>query len=223
MKLIRTKRGCELLIVMCILMSFVSPGMSKEISRDVSECLMFIESKMSNVKTVQTKFVQKKDLALFNQQIVIKGELFLRKPSTFAWHIDSPLRQTIVLKDKTIKQWDEDTNEIQRISLSKGSSFSLATEQMNIWVSGSYLSLTDEYNIEIIQVKPIQIKFIPFETTMIHSIIDNITVIFQEDEKYIKEIIIKERDGDATSLEFFDTLINVDLDPAVWKVNSHDR
>jgi len=204
-------------------MSFVSPGMNEEISKDVSEFLMSIENKMSNVKTVQTKFVQKKDLALFSQQIVIKGSLFLRKPSMFAWHIDSPLRQTIVLKDKIIKQWDEDTNKVQRISLSKSPSFSMATEQMNIWVSGSYSSLADEYDIEIIQVEPMQIKFIPHETTMTHSIIDNITVLFQEDEKYIKEIIIKERNGDAMSLAFFDTLINVDLDPAVWKVSSHDR
>jgi len=223
MKLIISKRCFELLMAVCVLMNFVSPVMSKEIAKNVKECLMSIENKMSGVKTVQTKFIQTKKLALFNQQIVIEGSLSLKKPSMFAWHIDSPLRQAIILKDKIIKQWDEDTNKIQTIYLSKDSSFSIATEQMNVWVSGAYLSLIDEYDIEIIQVDPMQIKFTPFKTTMTYSIIDNITVLFQKDEKYIEEIIIKERDGDAMSLTFFDTVINIDLDPSVWKVNSHDR
>lgn len=223
MKLIILKRCFGLLMAMCILMNFVSPVMSEEISKDVKECLMSIENKMSSVKTVQTKFIQTKNLALFNQQIVIEGSLSLKKPSMFAWHIDSPLRQTIILKDKIIKQWDEDTNKIQKNYLSKDPSLSIVTEQMSMWVSGAYVSLTDEYNIEIIQVEPMQIKFTPFQATMTHSIIDNITILFQKDEKYIEEIIIKERNGDAMSLVFFDTFINIDLDPAVWKVNSYDR
>jgi len=212
-----------LLAMTVALMALTFTCVGKEMSDGVKQCLISIEDKMSDVSTIQTKFVQKKDLALFNQQIVIKGSLYLEKPSVIAWHIDSPLKQTIILNNTIIKQWDEDTNKVQKISLAKDTSFSVAAEQIKVWVCGSYLSLADEYDIQIIQIEPIGIKFTPLEDSMANSIINSITVIFQKDVKYIEEIIIKEKNGDTMSLAFFDTLINIDIDPSVWKVNSDDR
>ena len=90
------------------------------------------------------------------------------------------------------------------------------------WISGEYLLLTDEYVIEILKKKPIQLKFTPLENAMAHSFIDSITILFQDDEKYIKEIMIQESSGDTTSFTFFDTLLNADLDSAVWKVRTRE-
>ncbi|MCK5617295.1 outer membrane lipoprotein carrier protein LolA, partial [Candidatus Pacearchaeota archaeon] len=173
--------------------------MKNYISIDTKEILTSLERKMSKIDTIQTKFVQTKDLALFNQIIEIKGSLFLKKPHMFAWHIDSPLKQIILLEDNRIKQWDEDTNKVQTFSLSENPSFNIAIEQMSRWISGEYLLLTDEYVIEILKKKPIQLKFTPLENAMAHSFIDSITILFQDDEKYIKEIMIQESSGDTTS------------------------
>ena len=212
---------CSFLSICFILMT-VLYGNCQENDVELIKNLTLIEGKMSNINTLATKFVQEKDLALFEQKLEIKGSLYLRKPSSFAWHIDTPLKQRIVLTGETVQQWDEDMNQVQKINLASNPSFSIITDQMRRWVSGSYLSLVDEYEIEIIQISPVKLKFIPFENSMAFKMIKSIVILFQKDEKYIDIIFISETNGDSTKFQFIETSINVKLDPRVWKVKIGD-
>lgn len=201
---------------------WTSRAMCQEKNADLIKSLKLIESKMADINTLSSKFVQEKNLALFKQKIEIKGALYLKKPSSFVWHIDSPLKQRIVLENNIFKQWDEDTNQVQKMNLSKNPSFSVITDQMQRWVSGSYLSMMDEYQIEILQTAPIGLKFTPLENSMSFKMIQNIEIFFQVDETYIDTINILETNGDTTQFKFIETVLNGDLDPGVWKVRASD-
>ncbi|MCD4781860.1 MAG: outer membrane lipoprotein carrier protein LolA [Candidatus Omnitrophica bacterium] len=211
------------LIVFLFLAAFrVASGYCQKTDVDLIKNLKLIESKMSNINTLTTKFVQIKDLSLFKQKLEIKGSLYLKKPSSFAWHIDVPLKQRIILEKNIVKQWDEDTNQVQKINLDKNPSFSIMTDQMKRWVSGSYLSLVDEYEIEIVQSSPIRLKFTPLENSMAFKMIKSIVILFQEDETYIESIVISETNGDSTKFQFLETSLNVALDPQAWKIKPSD-
>jgi len=201
---------------------FVLSGICKEANSNLINDLRIIEEKMSSITTLSTQFIEEKNLSLFGQKLTIKGYLFLRNPSSFAWHISSPLRQRIILKDNVVMQWDEDTNQIQKINLTSNPSFNIIANQMKRWVSGSYLSLIDEYDIEVIQSSPMKLKFIPFKNSMAFKMIKNIVILFQKNEKYIDTIDILETNGDSTKFHFLETLINIKLDPQVWKVKASD-
>ncbi len=47
----------------------ISQGVCQENSETLVESLKLLESKMANIDTLATKFVQEKDLALFKQKI----------------------------------------------------------------------------------------------------------------------------------------------------------
>jgi len=54
--------------------------------QSVEDVLSRLEVKMSDIKTLQTGFVQEKNLAIFDRKIILKGKIFLQKPNLFAWH-----------------------------------------------------------------------------------------------------------------------------------------
>src|SRR3990167_4636464 len=76
-------------------------------SQDIKTVLEDLEKTMSGTKTIQTDFIQEKNLALFNQKIILKGKVFIQKPGLLSWRVMSPMRYSMVIKGSTINQWNE--------------------------------------------------------------------------------------------------------------------
>ena len=106
---------------------------------------------MSAVQTLKSGFVQEKRLAILEQPLVLKGTIFMEKPALFAWHVREPVRYSMVIRDEVVRQWDEDTQRVQTISLSKNPGFKIAIRQMRGWFSGAYRSMLGEYEVTVAQ------------------------------------------------------------------------
>lgn len=195
-------------------------GYADNSSRDIKTVLGDLEKTMSGTTTIQTDFIQEKNLALFNQKIILKGKVFIQKPGLLSWRVLSPMRYSMVLKGSTISQWDEDTNQVQQMSLAKSPSFQIAIVQMQNWFYGTYKSMLDDYKITLATEHPIILEFIPLENSVSRNFIKRVTVIFQDDEHYIKEVRIEEKNGDSTSLAFVNAQLNKPVLPSVWEVKT---
>lgn len=192
-------------------------------SRDIKAVLGDLEKTMSGTTTIQTDFIQEKNLALFNQKIVLNGKVFIQKPGLLSWRVISPMRYSMVLKGSTIIQWDEDTNQVQQVSLAKNPSFQVAIEQMQNWFCGTYKSMLDDYEITLTTAHPITLEFVPLDNSVSRNFIKCATVIFQNDERYIQEVRIEEKSGDSTSLVFVNAQLNKPISPSVWEVKADVR
>lgn len=177
-----------------------------------------LENKIAGIKTLKTGFVQEKELAVFKNKVVLKGTVYIEKPHRLAWHVNEPLKYIMVMSEDTISQWDEDTNKVQKISLSKNPAFEAAIGQMREWFSGTYTRLMNEYNVILLSDKPVSLKFIPKPSTFAGNVIKSVTVDFRKDEQYINRIFIEEKSGDTTSLVFVDTHLNIPIEPTAWRV-----
>jgi len=195
----------------------------KNLAPDLYEVLHRLEDKISEIRTLKTEFIQEKELAVFKNKIIMKGMIFLQKPELFAWHIIEPLSYSMVIKGDILSQWDENTKKTQKISLSKNPAFQVAIAQMKDWFSGKYTSMTEDYNIIILKKKPVSLKFIPEKNTMVSKVIDSVTVVFRDDERYIQQIYIKEKSSNSTLLTFVNTQLNTPLEAAAWEVQPRVR
>jgi len=178
-----------------------------------------LEKKMSGIKTLKTGFVQEKELAVFKQKIILKGTVYIEKPARLAWHVSEPMKYTMVISQNMIIQWDEDTNKVQKISLSGNPAFEAAIGQMRQWFSGIYTPLLKEYEIILLNDNPTSLKFTPRPATFAGNVIKSVTVGFRKDEQYIDRIFIEEKSGDKTNLSFVKTHLNIPLEDSVWKVD----
>ena len=206
-----------MLIVLCMSL-FLPEGYAEQSVEDV---LGRLEEKMSDIKTLQTNFVQEKKLAIFDRKIILKGRIFLKKPDLFAWHTEEPTRYSMIIMDDVILQWDEDIDQVQKVSMKNNPAFQTVVGQMRKWLSGMYMSLLGEYNITVLKQDPVSLKFMPRENTTAYNIISSVRIVFREDERYIHEIYIKDKTGDSTLLRFTDTLLNTPINDAAWEVKPH--
>jgi outer membrane lipoprotein-sorting protein len=158
-------------------------------------------------------------MAMFKEKLVLKGRIYLRKPSMIAWHVDTPLRYSVLITDKIIRQWDEDTNQVQEISLAKNPIFQNVLNQLTVWFSGEYGSLLAVNDVRVKQNDPLVLEFVPLEKNISKKVIKSITITFREDKKYLKIIRIQEVSGDVTTITFTNTQLNVPLDNADFEVH----
>ena len=129
----------------------------------------------------------------------------------------------MVIRDEVVRQWDEDTKRVQTISLSKNPGFKIAIRQMRGWFSGAYKSMLAEYEVRVLNESPISLEFIPRQGGLAEAVIESVTVVFENDERYVREMHIEERGGDSTVLTFVDTLLNAPIESSAWKVEPRVR
>jgi outer membrane lipoprotein-sorting protein len=219
--------GAVLLLALCVLVQggtvFAEDtnkdGLQKQ--TDLSDLLNSIGKKISNFKTLQTDFIQEKEMAMFKDKLVLKGRIYLEKPNKIAWHVDSPLRYSVLITDKVIRQWDEDTHQVQEISLTKNPIFQNVLSQLTVWFSGDYSSLIETNVVRIVKQEPLVIEFIPREKNITKKVIKSVTIMFRDDQNYLQQMRIHELSGDVTTIHFTNTLLNAPLDSNSFEVKGH--
>ena len=185
---------------------------------DMAAFMSELGKRASDFKTLKTDFTQEKKMAMFKEKMVMKGRIYLQKPSKIAWHVDSPIRYSVLITDKLIRQWDSDTDKVQEISLVKNPIFQNVLNQMNVWFSGSYGSMLDTNTVTVLKTDPLVIEFLPKEGNIAKKVIKNITITFRADQKYLQQIRILENSGDITTIRFSNTQLNPPLDSTNFEV-----
>jgi len=185
---------------------------------DMAQFLKELGRKASSFKTLKTEFTQEKKMAMFKEKLVLKGRIYLQKPNRVAWHVDAPLRYSVLITDKVIRQWDEETNQVQEISLAKNPIFQNVLGQLTVWFSGEYGSLLDVNHVRVVKKDPLVIEFAPKASNISSKVIKTITITFREDQKYLQQIRIQELSGDVTTLHFLNTIMNAPLDSRSFEV-----
>lgn len=185
---------------------------------DMPALLRELGRKASGFKTLKTDFVQEKKMAMFKEKLVLKGRIYLQKPNRVAWHVDSPLRYSVLITDKLIRQWDEETNQVQEISLTRNPIFQTVLSQLTVWFSGEYGSLLDVNDVRVVKREPLALEFTPRSNNISRKVVKSITITFREDQKYLRQIRIQEQSGDVTTLNFNNTIMNTPLDNRAFEV-----
>jgi outer membrane lipoprotein-sorting protein len=188
-------------------------------SPEMTALLQNLGKKASNFKTLKTDFIQEKKMAMFKNKLIMKGRIFLEKPNKIAWHVDSPVRYSVLITDKFIRQWDEDTNKVQEINLTKNPIFQNVISQLTVWFSGEYGSLLDTNDVRVIRRAPLVIEFVPRDNNVSKKVIKNITLTFREDQNYLQQLRIQELSGDVTTINFIHTILNAPLNSKHFEVN----
>jgi len=212
-------------VILCVLLPCIvlaeNPPAAKPDTGNIASFLNALGKEVSNFKTLKTEFIQEKEMAMFKDKLILKGRIFLEKPNKVAWHVDSPLRYSVLITDKVIRQWDEDTNQVQEVSLAKNPIFLNVLNQLTVWFSGDYGSLIEVNKVRIVKQEPLVIEFTPLAKNIARKVIKSITITFRDDRKYLQQLRIEELSGDVTTILFKNTQLDVPLDSGSFEVKGH--
>lgn len=209
--------------VLLLLCLFLVPGSLKADAENKAQepaaaQLERLGREASVFQTLKTGFTQEKRLAVFQNTVVLTGRIVLQKPNRVAWHVDAPVRYSVVISDSSVRQWDEDTDRVQEISLAKNPVLQNVLNQLTVWFSGDYRSLLKDFDVETAKQTPPAFRFSPKKTAMAAKIIRDIEIEFREDRKYLRTISIHELGGDSTVITFTDTQFDVPLEERDFEV-----
>ncbi len=175
-----------------------------------------LDLKTKDISSIQSKFIQKKKISLFTKELTIEGMIYIKKPSLFTWHVYKPVRYGLVVKGSEISQWNADTDSVKTISMKNNPAFNAIFNHMNNWLSGNYKSLMDDYRVSVISEKPLSLSFAPLKSAASSDLVANITIMFNEDLRYLNKITIGEKNGDKTTLSFLDTKLDKQIPLTAW-------
>jgi outer membrane lipoprotein-sorting protein len=182
------------------------------------ERLNAIQEKLASVRTVQAEFEQEKNLSLFQQKIMITGRIYIENSGRFAWHADTPVRYRLSVNGDDVRQWDEDTRQVQRLPVSSNPVLKMAMGQMRDWFVGRYTELLKEYDVTVLDASPLMLRFVPKPAVPMARVIRSVEVTLQSDGQYIEGIRIEDLNGDATTIRFKNPVLNAAIDPRAWEV-----
>lgn len=205
--------GLELFVSLCLVFLFAIP-----VSAQNNELLAKLEKSFSAIKTVQTHFTQEKTLKIFDRTIELKGRLSLENPNRLAWRIDTPIKYVLVLDGEYARQWDEESNKVEKMKTTGDPVFEEVLGQIEKWFSGKFASLAKDYDLTVKSESPLVMEFVPKEGNMTGKAIARVTVSVREDLKYVEGISIEDVSGDLTTIRFHDTVLNEPVPASEWKV-----
>lgn len=188
----------------------------------VAAVLQRLETHFNGIRTVQTRFTQEKNLAIFDRPMILKGDIALQSDGAFAWHVTEPVRYSLVMNGSKLRQWDEDADKVQEVSVTSNPIFQAVFSQLRNWFAGRFQELTRDYTVALVREKPLTLAFTPLSAVAGKSV-KTVTVTLRDDERYVGEIRIEEAGGDVTVMRFHDTRLNEPVPAAAWEAKPHGR
>lgn len=200
-------------IILCGLLAVLNLMAAEE-----QQPLKELESALSDVKTVRTRFVQEKKMALFKKPMITKGAILLEMPGKLMWKVESPVKYVLLIDGQHAKQWDGETGKTVNIALADQPVFAAVTQQLRAWFAGNYRVLSKDYTIKKLDGEQLAFEFIPKPDVPQAKMLKRITVTFQKDKKYISLFQIEDSGGDLTKMVFEETSINAEIDKKEWNL-----
>jgi outer membrane lipoprotein carrier protein len=192
-------------------------------TRASEELLTHLQAQLKTVETVQADFVQEKTLSVLNHTLTIKGHFALQKPNRLVWIVREPVKYAVRIDGDEIRQWDEDTNQVQVIHLGGDPTFQAVTQQLQAWFMGDYKILAESYDVEEQGADPLRLGFVPKPDTMVAKVLKRVDLTFGKDDLYIDKMVVQEAGGDLTTLQFNNTKLNQPIPKETWEIPPHER
>ena len=199
------------------------PAAHNPTTRASTEVLDKLQADLQTVESVEADFEQEKQLKLLKHKLKISGHFALQKPNKLVWIVDKPVRYAIKVEGDELKQWDEDTNKVQTVHLGGDPTFKAITEQLQSWFLGDYKTLSENYDVYLENESPLTLGFTPKEGSMVAGVMGHIDLVFSGDNKYLERMVIRESNGDVTTLNYLNTKINEPIAEKTWEIPPNGR
>jgi outer membrane lipoprotein-sorting protein len=173
-----------------------------------------IESFWDGIDTFTCRFVQKKRLFLFEDEIISSGTLTYKKPGFLLWRYDPPDNSIVSFVPGRLTLYFPDLKKAKVIHLTEGEVFE---NPLSAGVGGGTKELSEDFSITLMEEGGVvTLVLIPTDSEEKQRI-EKIEIAFDVD-RTPKKTIIYEPGGDTTSLVFSKKEINVPVDDDLFEI-----
>ncbi|ATL47600.1 cell envelope biogenesis protein LolA [Chitinophaga caeni] len=168
------------------------------------------------IKTIQSDFVQEKELSMLADKITSKGKFWFKQADKVKMEYLQPTYYLVIINGKNIKI--KDSKQVSKVSTSQSKIFQKISKitadcvQGNILNSSSFTSKVQENNLFY------KVVLTPKDKD-IATYFSNIELLVDKKDYSVSKIVMQDTSGDHTTMTFIHKSLNVPLADEVFSVN----
>jgi outer membrane lipoprotein-sorting protein len=166
------------------------------------------------IQSIRADFVQKKYLPILSKPLISKGALYFESPRSLRWEYLSPVRSILLMTEGRVRRHVADTESGFREERGGGlDAMQVILEDIGEWLSGRF----DKNPLfTAVREEGGRILLTPREEGL-GSVIQKIELHLSEIPGVIEKVVIFESASSYTELIFFNTVLNREIDPRVFR------
>ncbi len=160
-------------------------------------------SKASN--SIESDFIQEKNLSMLSEKIVSKGHFIFKKENLLRWEYNSPYKYLIVInKDKI---WIKDDKKTSKYDMNSNKVFKEINDIMIACVQGNIFK-SGKFKVNYFEnEKYYKLELLPLQKNMKESL-KKINMYFDKNVTSVSKLDMIEPNDDYTTLEFINKKLN---------------
>lgn len=185
-------------------------------NNELEAILAQLKAAAAEVETLQSTFVQEKNLEMFEQQLLSSGRMIYVQPDQLRWELLSPVASGFVLQGEQGVRWNAVSQQRQRFSVSADPLMGVVAQQLLAWARVDLDWLRARYHIKVLTTEPVVLELTPIDPGEA-EFVAHIQVTFDPMQGYVSDVLVLEQSGDSTRLRFGDVRSNDSIAPGAFE------
>jgi len=176
---------------------------------DTESVLRKIHETSKNTNTIQSDFIQEKEMNVLAEKIISKGAFYFKKEKQLRWEYTEPFPYLIIINNDQLLVRDE--NRENRINLQTDRVFREINDIIIGAVQGTLLTDTRNFRVSVFDDRTHYLcKLIPLNARLTGSL-SEISIYFNKSDYTVDKLDMRESSGDYTRIRFISKKINLPL------------
>ncbi len=197
-----------------------TPAESAELSEaEKAKVISEMTNAVSKIKSFRTDITQQRHIALFEEVLISKGNLFFYNPDKLRWEIYDPFISIMIYNNNAVAKFDMSDGKLRKLKLGTEEIIKEFLKQILSWMTGSFGKESLEYSLKIFRGENLYFQLIP-KAKEVEKYLKSINIEVEEKTYQIKKVIINENDGDYTEILFSNGQKDIDIEDSVFDLNN---
>lgn len=180
---------------------------------DLDELVEKLNNNAKSIMTIQSGFIQKKQLEFLDETIVSRGRFWFRKERSLRWAYEEPYTYSIIIHKGKFQI--KDGEKVSAYDIESNAAFREINDLIIRMVQGNIMD-QDKFDMEAFENDHhYLVKLVPLGQQM-KDVISDMEIFFNKTDLTVSEIIMKESESDYTVITFVDKQINEPIPDPVF-------
>lgn len=183
--------------------------------KDTTALKQKIEAMSKSTQSIESDFVQEKNLSALTEKIISKGHFTFKKENLLRWEYFSPYKYLIVINKEKI--WIKDEKKTSKYDMNSNKVFKEINDIMLSAVQGTVFKSNKFKTSYQENDKLYKLELIPLDKNMKQSF-KKINLYFDKNVTSVTKMEMVENNEDTTTLEFSNKKLNGQIADAIFTV-----
>lgn len=201
------KRSSIARLLLLVLVLLSTNGWAED---KLPQLLQELKQQAAQTQTLQSDFVQEKQLQLFAETLRSTGRFVYQQPDQLRWELLTPIASGFVLRGERGERWNGLSHEVTEFSVERDPMMAIVARQLLAWARVDLDWLQQHYSLALLSEEPVRLQLTPLAAGEAR-LISGLQIEFSPDRRSVVEVLMQEQGGDFTRLRFNNVQINAEL------------